>query len=100
MGAIIGNPSVIVLDEPLEGISSVEITEILSFIRTECSTSALVIGTKNPIVANYFADKVAFMNEGKFIGFGQFSDIVKKSNANIILKINYDFEEVSKVLLP
>jgi len=48
LGAIIGEPSVIVLDEPLEEIGYVEMTDILSFIKDECKNSALVVGTKNP----------------------------------------------------
>ena len=38
------------------------------------------------------------MHEGQFIGFGQYSEIISRARANIILNVDFDIEKASKLL--
>lgn len=71
-------PRVLLLDEPLAGLSSSECEELMELIRNKFrgSYTMLLVEHKIDIISKY-VDKVCVMHEGKIIANGSYKEIAK-----------------------
>jgi branched-chain amino acid transport system ATP-binding protein len=66
--ALMSNPSVLLLDEPTEGLAPVVVQAIASLLRTLKSTGgAILLAEQNHQVALRVADRAAFIEKGRIV---------------------------------
>ncbi len=65
--ALIGNPKLLLVDEPTEGLAAGTINDILNVLATMKGKMSMVIVEQNLSVVGMLADKVYMMREGKIL---------------------------------
>jgi len=63
--ALIGNPKLLLIDEPTEGLAAGTINDILNVLSTMKGKMSMLIVEQNLSVVGMLADKVYMMKEGK-----------------------------------
>ena len=102
--ALIGNSSIILLDEPTSGMDVVAKRELWKFLKNYKSTGnkIIILTTHSLEEAEYLGDRIGIMLEGKFVCSGTSSYLKNKYpcgyNLNIIFNSN-TFSEEDKVQL-
>ncbi len=94
--ALIGRPSVLVLDEPTDGMDLVSTTSILGLVRALHATEGLtviVVSHQLNEVANY-VQQLALVTEGKF-QIGATEDILTEENLSDLYGIAVEVDEVA-----
>ena len=96
--AIIDEPEILIFDEPTSGLDPVTGNKINSLIIDNVkrlgSTSITI--THDLSSLNKIANKVAMINEGKIIWYGEKQDLKKSRNKNLNEFINIDSDARSK----
>ncbi|MDP2853293.1 MAG: ABC transporter ATP-binding protein [Smithellaceae bacterium] len=65
--ALIGNPKLLLIDEPTEGLAAGTINDILNVLATMKGKVSMLIVEQNLSVVGMLADKVYMMKEGKIV---------------------------------
>ncbi|MEX2281279.1 MAG: metal ABC transporter ATP-binding protein [Gemmatimonadota bacterium] len=94
--ALIGKPSVLVLDEPTDGMDLVSSTSILGLVRALHATEGLtviVVSHQLNEVANY-VQRLALVTEGKF-QIGLTEDVLTEENLSDLYGIPVEVDEVA-----
>ena len=65
--ALIGNPKLLLIDEPTEGLAAGTINDILNVLSTMKGKVSMLIVEQNLSVVGMLADKVYMMKEGKIV---------------------------------
>jgi ABC-type branched-subunit amino acid transport system ATPase component len=65
--ALVGNPKLLLIDEPTEGLAAGTINDILNVLAMMKGKVPMIIVEQNLSVVGMLADKVYIMKEGKFI---------------------------------
>ena len=73
--ALIGRPKLVVLSCPLEGVNH------------HTKGRALLMLSQDPVITSRIADRVAIMNEGKFIAIGSVSHILQTHSSGFTLEV-------------
>ncbi len=76
--AIIGDPRVLILDEPTIGLDPKEIVEIRQLIKSLAGKRTVILSTHILQEVTSICDSIAIINEGRLIEFGKISDIEEK----------------------
>ena len=77
--AFIGNPELILLDEPTAGLDPVTTHKVRELVKKEAAGRSIVISSHNLAELQETCDTVAILNEGKLIDFRPISEIVDRS---------------------
>jgi len=82
--ALMGNPSVLLMDEPSEGLAPVIVEELVRALKrlTETAGLALVLVEQNTRLALDISSRVAVMNRGRVVYDGP-SEILKRDAAKL-----------------
>ncbi len=99
-GALVGNPKVLVLDEPTVGLDPKQITEIRSLIRSLSKDHTVILSSHILSEVSQLCDRVIIINRGKVVAVDTPHNLeckVKKENA-IILTVEDKNDKISKVL--
>jgi ABC-type branched-subunit amino acid transport system ATPase component len=80
--ALIGNPKLLLIDEPTEGLAAGTINDILNVLATMKGKVSMLIVEQNLSVVGMLADKVYMMKEGKIV-----QEITEKSEMNDKIKL-------------
>ena len=97
--ALIGNSSIILLDEPTSGMDVVAKRELWKFLKNYKSTGnkIIILTTHSLEEAEYLGDRIGIMLEGKFVCSGTSSYLKNKYpcgyNLNVIFNSNIFSEE-------
>lgn len=100
--ALLGNPKVIILDEPTVGLDPIQIIEIRDLI-TELGKSHTVIFSSHILSeVQAICDQIVMIAHGKLVAFGAPEDLQKQLLASneIILTTNAPEAEIRKILSP
>ena len=65
--ALIGNPKLLLLDEPMEGLAPIIVENLIEAIKKIANKVTLIIIEQNLPVISELADKVFAIKEGKII---------------------------------
>ncbi|RKX76588.1 MAG: hypothetical protein DRP87_11445 [Spirochaetes bacterium] len=74
--ALIADPQVLLLDEPLAGLSEAEISEILQVIRQHIHKQTIIIVEHKITRIQELAERFTVMNEGEIIADGKYDDVI------------------------
>lgn len=77
--ALASEPGLLLLDEPMAGLSSVESTRVLKMIKALPRTCSVLMIEHDMDVALEFADRVSVMHQGRVIAEGD-SDAIRANN--------------------
>ena len=75
--ALIGNPKLLLIDEPTEGLAAGTINDILNVLSTMKGKVSMLIVEQNLSVVGMLADKVYMMKEGKIV-----QEVTEKAEMN------------------
>ena len=76
----IGNPELILLDEPLNGLDPREAARMRAFIAKRRTEQTIVISSHNLNDIEQLCDHVAFIEHGKTVRFGPVDNITRKAS--------------------
>ena len=85
--ALLSNPSVLLMDEPSEGLAPVIVDELQSTMQTlrEQESLAIVLVEQNSRVALDFAERCIVMNRGRIVRDGSSAEL--RSNAELLERL-------------
>jgi ABC-2 type transport system ATP-binding protein len=79
--AIMGNPDVLILDEPTTGLDPNQIAEIRELIKKIGSEKTVIFSTHILAEAGAVCDRVIIINNGKIVGEGAPDELIKKAKS-------------------
>lgn len=79
--AMIHDPSVLVLDEPVTGLDPIQISETRSIIKAASKSKTVLMSTHFMQEAETICDKIVFLHEGRNIAEGSIEEILSVSGA-------------------
>ncbi len=85
--SLLGNPSVIVLDEPFAGLSRESLEEIYDILSMLSKIKTLILTSHKPDEVKRLCENIFIMSGGKIVLAGKVSDIEAKINATHELHI-------------
>ena len=95
---LILKPEIMLYDEPTSGldpITCIELNNLILKVQKEYKTSSIII-THDLTCAKITSNKVAILNEGKFLKIGKFDEVFSSDNAYIKAFYDYNFTENNK----
>jgi len=98
--AIMGNPDVLILDEPTTGLDPNQIAEIRELIKKIGSEKTVIFSTHILAEASAVCDRVLIINNGKIVGEGSPEELVRKvkSKETVYIKVEGPKDRVLPVL--
>jgi ABC-2 type transport system ATP-binding protein len=99
--ALVGNPPVLILDEPTVGLDPNQIIEIRSLIKKLGKNHTVILSTHILSEVQAVCDKIIVINEGKIVADDTETNLSDKLTGAHILnaKIEGDYETVAKLVL-
>lgn len=84
-GTLVGNPKILILDEPTVGLDPKQITEIRSLIKNLGKSHTVILSSHILSEVSQICDRVIIINKGKIVAIDTPENLEKKvSNNNII----------------
>ncbi len=98
--ALLGNPKVIILDEPTVGLDPIQIIEIRALIKELGQTHTVILSSHILSEVQTICDKILIIAKGKLIAFDEPENLEKQLLApnEIIITADADPEEVKEIL--
>lgn len=94
--AMIGNPSLIMLDEASAGVDPYSRRKLWKTIREQSAKSALIVTTHSMEEAEALGTKLAIMVDGQFKCFGRAQHIKNKFGSGFTVTMKLDLSQVLK----
>ena len=83
-GALVGNPEILILDEPTVGLDPKQIVEIRNLIKSLKNDHTVLLSSHILSEVDQICDKIIIINKGKIIAIDTPSNLENKINTNII----------------
>ena len=98
--AILGNPAIIILDEPTVGLDPKQIVEIRTLIKELGSQHTVILSSHILPEVSEVCDEILIISEGKIVASDTADNLVKKFNPSTVyeLVIKSDVETAANVL--
>lgn len=98
--ALLGNPKVIILDEPTVGLDPIQIIEIRDLITELGKTHTVIFSSHILSEVQAICDQIIMIAKGKLVAFGKPEELQKQllSSNEIILTTDAAEDEVKKIL--
>lgn len=97
--ALIGDPKVLILDEPTVGLDPVQIKEIRDLIKSLASSKTVILSTHILPEVSQICSRVIIINQGKIIADGSVDDLIHKQPGDLRVKVSFTGEtDIKKIL--
>lgn len=98
--ALLGNPKVIILDEPTVGLDPIQIIEIRELIRELGQTHTVIFSSHILSEVQAICDRILIISKGKLVAFGEPQNLEKMllSPNEIIITTDANEKEISEIL--
>lgn len=97
-GALIGNPEILVLDEPTVGLDPIQIVEIRNLIKSLKKRHTILLSSHILSEINQICEKVIIIEKGKIVAVDTPSNLERKLSENTINLIIEDPEDKIKTV--
>lgn len=91
--AMLGNPDIIILDEPTVGLDPKQIIEIRSLIRRLGEMKTVIISSHILAEINELCDHVLILSDGKLIANAPIEELQRKANGNARIRLSVRGDE-------
>ena len=92
--ALIGRPKLVILNNPLIVNDPASKRKMIKTILDFTENSALLVTTGDVEVAELLSDKIAIMDEGKFIAIGSAGEIIQNHDMGYSVEIYVDLHAI------
>lgn len=98
--ALLGNPQVIILDEPTVGLDPLQIIEIRDLIKELGKSHTVILSSHILSEVQAICDKILIISKGRLIAFDDTDNLEKSlaSNGEIHIKVDGDMENIRNSL--
>ncbi|MDQ3239645.1 MAG: ABC transporter ATP-binding protein [bacterium] len=98
--ALVGNPDVLILDEPTVGLDPVQIVEIRDLIKDLAKNQTVILSTHILPEVSQICNRVLIINQGKIVADGTVDDLIAKqaSHSNLRLTVGGDPEHAREII--
>ena len=98
--ALLGNPKVIILDEPTVGLDPLQIIEIRDLIKELGKTHTVILSSHILSEVQAICDKILIISKGKLIAFDNAENLEKNltSSGEIHIRVDGDIENIRNSL--
>lgn len=98
--AIIGNPEILILDEPTVGLDPKEIIEIRSLVKELGKTHTVILSSHILSEVSAICDRVVIINKGEIVASGTPYELSKRLiyNNKLLLRIKEKGKNIEKIL--
>lgn len=98
--ALLGNPKVIILDEPTVGLDPIQIIEIRELIKELGKTHTVIFSSHILSEVQAICDRILIISKGKLIAFGETENLEKMMlvPSEIIITTDATEEEIKNIL--
>lgn len=92
-GALVGNPKILILDEPTVGLDPKQITEIRDLIKSLAKDHTIIISSHILSEISQMCEKVIILNKGKLIAIDTPENLENKVSKNNIILVTVEDSE-------
>ncbi len=92
-GALVGNPKILILDEPTVGLDPKQVTEIRELIRSLKEKHTVILSSHILSEVSQMCNKVIIINKGEIIKIGNPEEIENQTNETNIISVVVEDEE-------
>ena len=92
-GALVGEPKILILDEPTVGLDPKQITEIRSLIKELGKTHTVILSSHILSEVSQICNKVVIINKGKIIAVDTPENLENKVNNNNLIYVTVEDKE-------
>lgn len=96
--ALIGNPEILILDEPTVGLDPAQIMEIRDVIRYIGKTKTIILSTHILQEVTAVCDKVIIINQGKIKACDSLSNLENSGSKIYKIKVSKDYPQAEVIL--
>lgn len=98
--AIIGNPELLILDEPTVGLDPKEIIEIRNLVKEIGKSHTVILSSHILSEVSAVCDRVVIINKGEIVATGTPEELSRRLNysSKILLRVKGSGEKISKAL--
>ncbi len=98
-GALVGNPKILILDEPTVGLDPKQITEIRNLIKELGKTHTVILSSHILSEVSQICNKVIIINKGKIVAIDTPENLEEKvaSNNNIYLTVEDNNDKMKDI---
>lgn len=97
--ALVGDPKVLILDEPTVGLDPVQIKEIRDLIKSLASSKTVILSTHILPEVTQICSRVIIINQGKIIADGSVDELIHKQHGDLRVHIGYEGDAQIKNIL-
>ncbi len=99
IAAIIHNPDVLILDEPLNGLDAKSARILKNIIKKQAEKGSVLFSTHIMEIAEKICDRIVIVNEGRIVAEGKLEDIkAGESLEEVFLKVTGQYGEIEEIL--
>ena len=91
--ALIGDPQVLILDEPTVGLDPVQIKEIRDLIKSLAASKTVILSTHILPEVSQICSRVIIINQGKIIADGSVDNLIHGQHGNLHIRITYNGDQ-------
>ena len=92
-GALVGNPKILILDEPTVGLDPKQITEIRDLIKSLAKDHTIIISSHILSEISQMCEKVIILNKGKLIAIDTPKNLENKVSKNNVVLVTVEDSE-------
>ena len=92
-GALVGNPKILILDEPTVGLDPKQITEIRELIKSLAKDHTVIISSHILSEISQMCEKVIILNKGKLIAIDTPENLENKVSKNNVILVTVEDSE-------
>ena len=93
--ALLGNPRVIILDEPTVGLDPIQIIEIRDLIRSLGQSHTVIFSSHILSEVQAICDQILMIANGKLVAFGSAEDLQNKLSMSSCIQLTTDADEAA-----
>lgn len=96
--AVIGQPELLILDEPTDGLDPRQIVEIRELIRKQAADSCVIVSSHVLAEIEQLCDRVVILNNGTVVADAATAELTVKSGPEVLVRLSGGIDEAIRRL--